>query len=213
MDYSKLNVTGDKVLTAQKVKIDLNTKCSYCESWDATNDPPNWGLTLRNDQPVSLEISSEDDDESLFRDIEIEKTRLRREALQEVIDKLERSGASDNFLDVSAPEYDLFHELPDDDEDVFETTVDDRDVTVSAITKRVNRTVSTDVNIFGSADCQSNSEDYFVASRISPRRTSLDCETSRRVTRSRSALTRVPLETTPLKKTPEDNNTTPGSPP
>ena len=103
---------------------------------DATNDPPNWGLTLRNDQPVSLEISSEDDDESLFRDIEIEKTRLRREALQEVIDKLERSGASDNFLDVSAPEYDLIHELPDDDEDVFETTVDDRDVTVSAITKR-----------------------------------------------------------------------------
>ena len=59
MDYSKLNETGDKVLTAQKVKIDLNTKCSYCESWDATNDPPNWGLT--NNQPVSLEIKTRDD--------------------------------------------------------------------------------------------------------------------------------------------------------
>ena len=37
MDYSKLNETGDKVLTAQKVKIDLNTKCSYCATRNLSN--------------------------------------------------------------------------------------------------------------------------------------------------------------------------------
>ena len=56
-----------------------------------------------------------------------------------------------------------------DSEEVFETTVDDGDVTVAAMTKKANRTLSTEVNIFGAADSRSNSEDHFVASRNSPK--------------------------------------------
>ena len=46
---------------------------------------------------------------------------------------------------MSAPEYDKLYDIPVDSEEVFETTVDDGDVTVAAMTKKANRTLSTEV--------------------------------------------------------------------
>ena len=98
-----------------------------------------------------------------------------------------------------------------DTDEVFER-VNDADVTVAAMNNKEARTVSTELNVFGSNESRSNSEVVFVTNPFTPRRPSLSHEMTGRITRSRSALRRVPLETTPLQQTIRESFTPPGSP-
>ena len=83
------------------------------------------------------------------------------------------------------------------------------DVTVVDLPEREPRTSSVGVNVYGDAHSRSNSLEY----QFTPRRVSLDEAELRRITRSRSNLERVPIETTPLKNTERESFTPPDSPP
>ena len=184
------------------------------ESWDNSGDPPNWGK--ETDHPVSLEISSDEDldIDSLFSDLEIERARLREENIQSIIDNLDVSGgAQAKYLDLSDPDFEITSTNPEEN-DVFEpdTTIDLQEVTVAGIPEKQPRTSSVRVNIYGDETSRANSEEFFVA-RSTSRRTSMNEDEMRRMTRSRSALVRVPINTTPLKQNVRESITPPDNPP
>ena len=95
------------------------------------------------------------------------------------------------------------------DEDVFET-----ELLNQVFNEKDSRTTSVEINVYRDDQSRSNSVEHFVPMPQS-RRVSLDDSEFRRVTRSRSTMIRVPLESTPLKEeedTMKDSFTPPGSP-
>jgi hypothetical protein len=174
--------------------------------WDHSQDPPNWGK--ESSHPVSLEVDSDDNIERVFEEIDLERQKQRLDALEDIIYELDVSGgAQSNYLNLSDPSFELFMTNPEDD--VFE--IDMNNVTVVFNPERESRTTSVSVNVFGNEQSRSNSVEHFVPMSES-RHFSLDETEFRRMTRSRSALKRVPLETTPLKNTVKDDLTPPGPP-
>ena len=157
---------------------------------------------------MSLDLYSEDSIEDLFREIDIERQKQTRDVLQNVIDELEISGgAQTSYQYLSEPSLEE-HVSPNDE--VFE--IDFENI---ANKEKDSRTTSIDVNVYRDDQSRSNSLEYLVPMPQS-RRVSLDDQEFRRVTRSRSTFTRVPLESTPLKNaetdTMKDSFTPPGSP-
>ena len=115
---------------------------------------------------------------------------------------------------MSEPSFEIVFENPEKnivDDDVFKTTIGDEDVSTTATKEKETRTRSTTVNVFGDERSRPNSEEFFVT-KPSSRRRSLDVA-DMRITRSRSNLVRVPLETTPLKQNVRESYTPPGTPP
>ena len=166
------------------------------DNWDNSNDPPNWGNSLSPNKTVSLETPSEDEWEFLYNEIEIETGRMKRERIQQLIEDLEGSDEVN--------------------EEVFESIYDDTEEKESVQSKkRGNRNDSTVVNVFAGKESRPNSEEVFITKFNSQRRLSLNPEEIRYDTRSasrKSGLTRVPIETTPLKDQHiRENSTSPGS--
>ena len=93
-------------------------------------------------------------------------------------------------------------------DDVFE--IDVEELNSNSCKEKDSRTTSVEVNVYRDDQSRSNSVEHFVPMPQS-RRVSFDDSEFRRVTRSRSTLVRVPLNTTPLKDI-KDSCTPPGSP-
>ena len=182
----------------------------FQDSWDKSEDPPNWGT--ETDHPVSLEIYSDEefsDFESLFSDIEIEKAKLRSENLQVIIDELDVSGgAKSKYINLSDPAIEtLINDVFEHDEEV-----DPHEVTVLGLPEKTPRTSSVSVNVFDTGNSRANSEESFVTVNAQ-RQTSMNEDDLRRMTRSRSNLVRVPIDTTPLKQNVRESFTPPDTPP
>ena len=161
------------------------------ESWDETSDPPNWGQSSLH--PVSLQVDSDDGVESLFNDIEIEREKYISQNIQDIIDELQSNTNDQDLLTGNRNE-------SSDSDDLFEY-----------VSNSKRRTSSVTINVYGDKSCRSNSEEFFVPKHIAKLNSVNDSE-HRMLTRSRSKMQRVPLNSTPLKEHIREQSRPPDSP-
>ena len=129
--------------------------------------------------------------------------------MQVIIDELDVSGgAKSKYINLSDPE------IETQINDVFEhdEEVDPHEVTVLGLPEKTPRTSSVSVNVFDTGNSRANSEESYVTVNAQ-RQTSMNEDDLRRMTRSRSTLVRVPIDTTPLKQNVRESFTPPDTPP
>ena len=163
------------------------------ELWDTSGDPPTWGC--RSNITSCLDPDSDGGVESLFDEIEIERNKLRSKNIADIINKIEEE-MQEEYVDEDVGD-------SNDEDNVFEeteisTTYYDRD----------RRTSSVKINVYGDASCRAYSEEFFI-SQITPRNSSINETEFCRLTRSKTKLLRVPLDSTPLKEHLEEQLDTP----
>ena len=163
------------------------------ELWDASGDPPTWGC--RSNITSCLDPDSDGGVESLFDEIEIERNKLRSKNIADIINKIEEE-MQEEYVDEDVGD-------SNDEDNVFEET----DISTTYY-DRDRRTSSVKLNVYGDASCRAYSEEFFI-SQITPRNSSINETEFCRLTRSKTKLLRVPLDSTPLKEHLEEQLDTP----
>ena len=122
----------------------------------------------------------------MFDEIEIERNKLRRKNITDIINKIEDQ-MQEEYVDNPVGD-------SSDDDIVFEETVN-----APTSYDKNRRTSSVKINVYGDASCRAYSEEFFI-SQIAPRHSSINETEFCRLTRSKTKLLRVLLESTPLKE-------------